>query len=270
MSVKLVRTSLLTVLLISNIVFSQTEKDYTPLETEEDTTSFATEGDFNQFVTEGDSLYHLFDNQGAQVKYLEALALDPGNGEIYWRLSRAAVDIGEHMDKNEQEPYFEKAIVYADSAVLVDSSSAIAYLRRAIALGKLALHKGVFKSVSLVKKVRESLEKSLELDDSDPTAHYVMGRTHFKLCEKPKIARSILGLGWANLETARSEFEKAIEIDSTFIMYRIDYAKYLMEEKEYDQAKKELELIADLPIRDEDDENYKKEAVELLSDEHFQ
>jgi len=270
MLVKLVKACILLVLLISTTVFSQTEEDYTPLVTEQDSSSFVTEGDFNQYVTEGDSLYHLFDNQGAQAKYLEALEINPENCEIYWRLSRAAVDIGEHLDKDEQESYFEKATAYADSAISVDSTSAVAHLRRAIALGKLALHKGVFKSVSLVKKVRASLEKSLELDDSDPTAHYVKGRTHHKLCEKAKLARSILGLGWANLDTAKAEYEKAIEIDSTFIMYHLDYAKYLMKVKEYEKAEKELKLIAELPIRDEDDQDFKKEAVELLTEEQFQ
>lgn len=226
-------------------------------------------GGTEELIAEGDSLYHLFDNRGAEAKYMEALKLEPGNAEIIWRISRAKVDIGEHLPKDQQEPYFEEAVQYADRAITADPKNAEAHLRRAIGLGKLALHKGVFKSISLVKQVRESLEESLRLDSSNPTTHYVMGRTHHKLCEKPAFARKILGLGWASEDTGVKEYEISIKMDGTFIMYRIDYAKFLIELERYSDAKAQLQKIAGLPIRDEDDEAYKKEASGMLKDKMF-
>ncbi len=217
-------------------------------------------------LQQGDSLYTLFDNEGARAAYSQAMAYEPQNPEILWKLSRANVDIGEHLEGDESEQHFNRALAFADSAIAADSASAEAHLRRAIALGKIALFKGVFKSVSLVKKVRASLERALELDPDNPTAHYVMGRTHHKLCEKPKIARKLLGLGWANREIGLQEYRRAIELDSAFIMYRIDYARLLLEMKMREEGKIQLELIADLPIRDEDDERFKQDALELLEE----
>lgn len=218
------------------------------------------------FIEKGDLLHAVFDNQGALGMYQAAMAYDPGNPEILWRLSRTCVDIGEHIEGDEAEEYFQRALGYADSAIAIAPDNPQGHLRRAIALGKIALFKGVFKSVSLVKQVKESLEKTLELDPEEPTAHYVMGRTHHKICEKPKIARKIMGLGWAEREIGLGEYRKAIELDSAFIMYRLDYARLLLEMTMREEGKRQLELIQQLPIRDEDDQRYKREAVELMKE----
>ena len=216
--------------------------------------------DVPTLIAEGDSIYHLFDNRGAEAKYLEALALEPGNAEIIWRISRAQVDIGEHLPEAEQEAYFEKALEYADQAIAADAENYEGHLRRAIALGKIALFKGVFKSIGLVKKVKESVDISISLDPEAPTPHYILARTHQKLCEKPKIALKLLGLSWADREISKKEYLRAIELDDTFIMYRYDYGKLLIEMGDKKTAKAEMEKVIELPVRDEDDEDLKKKA----------
>ena len=220
--------------------------------------------DIEALIAEGDSLHKLFDNQSAKAKYLQALELDSSNVETLWRLSRAQVDIGEHLSHNQQEAYFQQARKYAISAIQADTMHPQAYLRNAIALGKIALYKGVFKSISLVKQVRENLEKCLEIDPDEPTAHYVMARTHAKLCQKSRLVRKLLGLSWANEETALQEYQTAIKLDDSFIMYRLDYAKLLIDLKRNKEAAEQLKIIANLPIRDEDDQAFKEEAAIML------
>jgi tetratricopeptide (TPR) repeat protein len=201
---------------------------------------------------------------------LTALQLEPENSDIYWRLARAQVDIGEHQPEKEQEAYFARAVAYADSAIKYNPGDYHGHLRRAISLGKLALFKGVFKSVSMVKQVKQSLDTSLSINSEVPVAHYVMARTHQKLCEKPKIARVTLGLDWADRGIAEKEYLIAINLDPNFIMFRMDYAKLLMELDRYNEARIQLQKIAELPIKDEDDAELKKEAVTLLSGKKFQ
>ena len=219
----------------------------------------------DELMAEGDSLYSIFDNQGALSRYMEVHRLSPDNVEALWKISRAHVDIGEHhQPKSEQEGYFRKALIYADSAVILAPENAEAHTRRAIALGKIALFKGVFKSISLVKQVKESLERALEINPNLAVAHYIMGRTHSKICEKPKIARKLLGLGWADLDIGLEEYRKAIEIDSTFIMYRLDYARLLIRAGNMKEAEKQLLIIRDLPTRDEDDHLCRETADVML------
>lgn len=216
------------------------------------------------YIAQGDSLYRLFNNRGAEGKFIKALELEPRNAEILWRLSRTMTDIGEHLPADNQEAYYTSAVEYADKAIAADEKSPQGHLRRAIALGRLALFKGVFKSVSLVKQVKISLDRCLVLSPNDAVAHYVLARTHHRLCEKPKIALKVLGLGWADMEIAEKEFKRAIALDDTYIMFRYDYGKYLLELNRNKEAEVQFKKIMELPIRDEDDQEKKQEAQRIL------
>jgi FimV-like protein len=94
----------------------------------------------------------------------------------------------------------------------------------------------------------------------------VLGRTNAKICEKPRIIRWPLGLGWANMDDAIKNYEKSIELRPNFIMYRIDCARAYIEMDEYTKAREHLEKIASLPKEDEDDDQFRKEAIELLEE----
>ena len=91
-----------------------------------------------------------------------------------------------------------------------------------------------------------------------------MALTHAKVSTKWAPARSVLGLGWAELEIALKEYKKAEELKPNFVMIYVDYAKALMRDDQYELAKEKLEKALAAPIIDEDDEARKAEAKELL------
>jgi FimV-like protein len=226
-----------------------------------------------QLIAEGNEYAEkTFDNQKALEKYSEALEISPDNYEILWRLSRTHVDIGEHLagksdeEKQKQLEIYEKALEFAKKAVAANPEGAAGYTREAIAKGRIALFRGIWESIDLVKQTRADCEKAIALDSSEAAAYYVLGRTNAKVCEKPKIIRWPLGLGWANMDDAVINYEKAIELRPNFIMYRIDCARAYIEMDEYEKARIHLTKIADLPKEDEDDDTFRKEAVELLEE----
>ena len=94
---------------------------------------------------------------------------------------------------------------------------------------------------------------------------YLLGRTHDKICEKPYLLRLPLGLGWGDRDVAASSYEKAISCNPNFIMFRLDAAKNYIEMDEYQKAREHLQKIQQLPLYDEDDQQFKKEAVRLLA-----
>lgn len=211
-----------------------------------------------------------FENQKALQSYQAAVALEPNNYEALWRISRAHVDIGEHLpaateqEKAQQLQTYDKALEFANKAIAANANGAMGYTRRAIANGRIALFKGVWESLDLVKQTKADCEKALALDPKEPAAYYVLGRTHMKVSEKPRIVRWPLGLGWANLGDAVKNFEKAIALRSEFIMYRLDCARAYVEDDEYGKARTHLTAIATLPTMDEDDGQFRKEAQDLL------
>ncbi|AFN73798.1 Tetratricopeptide TPR_2 repeat protein [Melioribacter roseus P3M-2] len=229
-----------------------------------------------ELISEGDSYYKKFDNQKALEFYKKAEKLEPGNYEVLWRISRAYVDIGEHMpsstdeQKDEQLKTYKKALEYAEKAVKAAPDKSVTYLRRAIANGRIALYKGVFSVASVVNSVKADLEKAIELgnggNDIQAIAHYVLARTHAKTSEKWKPARSVLGLGWADNEIAIKEYKKAIELKPNFVMFYVDYAHSLIREDDYETARKMLKKALESPIEDEDDSVRKQEAKDLLEE----
>jgi tetratricopeptide (TPR) repeat protein len=238
------------------------------------TTLYAAVGDstsIGQLISEGNNFSEIvFDNQKALEKFNAALALAPNEYEILWRLSRTYIDIGEHLpaktdaEKQKQLEYYEKALSFAQKAIVANPKGAMGYTREAIANGRIALFKGIWDALDLVKKTKSDCETAISLDAKEPAAYYVLGRTNMKVCEKPKFVRWPLGLGWANMDDAMKNFEKAIELRPNFIMYRLDCARAYVEEKEYAKAREHLTKIATLSKEDEDDDTFRKEAQELL------
>lgn len=227
------------------------------------TAGFA-QGSVEQWIAKGDTAYKHFDDKAALQAFQHALKLDPKNYEVLWRLSRTYVDIGEHQPKDKQLDYYQKALMYADSAIHVNPNGDEGYLRRAIANGKISLFKGVFKSIGLVKKVKADCEKAIQLNPKNDVAYYVLARAHQEVARKPKFFRGPLGLGWASRKESKRLFEKALALHPTFIMFNLDYARLLVEMKDYKKAKEILKKIPTLPREDEDDPQYRKEAAELL------
>jgi tetratricopeptide (TPR) repeat protein len=101
-----------------------------------------------------------FENQKALDSYEAALKLDPNNYEVLWRISRSLVDLGEHLpagtdeEKAKQLELYDKSREFANKAIAANATGAMGYTRRAIANGRVALFKGVWESLDLVKQVR--------------------------------------------------------------------------------------------------------------------
>jgi tetratricopeptide (TPR) repeat protein len=222
-------------------------------------------------VAEGDRFAEkVFDNQKALQLYTEALPMAGNKYPVLWRLSRTYADIGAHMpsktdaEKQKQLETYETSLSYAKQSIEADPNGSLGYVRRAITSGRIALFKGIWDAIDLVKQTRADCEKAILIDPKEAAAYYVLGRTNAKVCEKPKIVRWPLGLGWANLDDAVANYEKAIELRPDFIMYRLDCARTYVEQDEYAKARAHLTAIQSLLKQNEDDDLFRAEAKELL------
>lgn len=228
----------------------------------------------NELIKQSDEFTEIKFNNQESIKVLEiALSKEPKNFDVLWRLSRAYVDYAEHLpsktddEQDIQLREYEKSLDFADKAIEVNGGSMLGYLRKAIVNGKIALFKGVFTSIGLVKQVKQDVEKAILLknggDNNLGVAYYVLGRTHSKVAEKSYLLRIPLGLTWGDRDIAKENFEKAIKLRPDFIMFRLDAAKNYIELEDYQKAKEHLLALRNMPKLDEDDEVLRIEAKNL-------
>lgn len=231
---------------------------------------------FKELIQQGDKFNTEFQHQKSLDAYKKADKLNPANWEVLWRISRAIVDIANKMpesnDKQKDEKFnkYKESFTYADSAVKLAPDQSVTYLRRAIVNGRIALFQGVFSAIGTVDDVKSDSERAIQLNNGgnyvQALSHYVLGRTHAKVCEKSYLVRLPLGLGWGDMEVAIRELQNAIKLKPNFRMFHLELAKAYIEEDEYELAKENLILVEKAPFVLEDDEEYLKEAKQLLKE----
>ncbi|HEY6907219.1 MAG TPA: tetratricopeptide repeat protein [Ignavibacteriaceae bacterium] len=227
-------------------------------------------------IQEGDKYTDEYNNEKALDSYLKADKLSHDNWKILWRISRSYVNIAVHMpsadgdQEDAQLAVLEKALGYADRAVKLAKDQSVVYVRRAVVNGRIALFKGVFTVGGVVNQVKDDCEKAIRLGNGDAytlaLAHYILGRTHAKVSEKWAPARAVLGLGWADKDTALVELKRAVDLYPNFRMFYLELGKAYLSNDEYDKAKYYLNKVVDTPKKDQDDDQVLAEAKQLLKD----
>ncbi|MGE5353942.1 MAG: tetratricopeptide repeat protein [Acidobacteriota bacterium] len=209
-----------------------------------------------------------FNNQKALETLTQADKLSPNNWEVTWRLSRTCVDLADHMSGGEQQAKYQQGLDYAEKAVKLAPDKSVTYIRRAIANGKIALFKGVFSVIGLVNKVKADAEKAIALGNGgsyvQAVSHYVLGRTHLKVCEKAYLVRLPLGLGWGDKDVAEKELKKAVDLYPNFRMFYLELAKAYIENDDFGKARDSLQKLQKSPKANQDDDKYLAESKALM------
>ncbi len=223
----------------------------------------------DELIAEGDSLCQNMQDMAtakeAMNKYLQALNQLESKYEALWRMSRILYYIGSHsQDKKDQQTLFSQGIYYGKKAVEAGLERPEGHYWLGVNYGKYGEVKGVLKSLSLVKPIKEEMNKVIELDRGfeGGGADKVLGRVYFKLP----------GFAGGNKEKSLEHLLKAKEFDPDDPLARLYLADTYLALNEVDKAKEELEFILSL----EDDPRWvsdiltcKEEARNLLKDKKF-
>lgn len=179
----------------------------------------------------------------AQTTYEKVLAVDAANIEARWKLSRLFYWLGTHeKSEDKQLAEFESGIRYSQEALKTDPSCVPCLFWMGVSYGKYGEVKGILQSLGLVPHIKEAMEKVLKKSPKFEYggAYRVLGRLYNKL-------PSIKG---GDNDKAIEYFNKAIEIGPTHLMNHRFLAEVLLDEGKKDEAKKELEFIANMPEAD--------------------
>ncbi len=231
-----------------------------------------------QLHKNADRLYAQFKPKEAANELLKILRMDPQNFEALIKLSRAYIDLGDMIPESTSDwkerrlKDYRTAEDYARRAIKANPNSTWSYFYLGASLGLTAVVSPIARQVELADEIRVALEKSLALDANNGFAYHAYGVWHRKISEIGKMSRvfaSVLygrSLPQGTLEKSVEYLKKAIALNPTVIVSRLELANTYMAMEDFQAARTMLSSIRNLPIQFSDDAKHKQKAEELLEE----
>lgn len=222
-----------------------------------------------ELIAQGDELYAMMKDMAtakeALAKYQKALGIAENRYEASWRIARIQYYIGAHSEsKKEKKAIFSQGVYWAKKAVELEPEKPDGHYWLGVNNGKYGETRGVLKSLSLVKPIKRSMNKIIELDRSyeDGGADRVLGRVFFK----------VPGFAGGSKDKSLEHLMKSKELGPKDALTRVYLAETLLKFKEVEKAREELNYVLNM----EDDDRWiigikesKAEAEKLLQKKDF-
>ena len=192
------------------------------------------------------------------------------SAEVFWRLARVQICLGDVVEGAESEAHYRKGEQLAREAVRLDSMSSNAHTWLAVAVGSIAVFEGSKSKIRMANEIKYHLDKAISLNPNDDVAYSVLGSFYAALGNiswlERQLAKIFLGrLPDGGYEEAESAFKQAIAIAPTVVRHH--YALGLLY-KSLDRdpdAVAEFESATSLPVVLARDVNDQRAARELLA-----
>ena len=225
-----------------------------------------------EHIALGDREHAARNAAGALKQYEAALAVDSNNADALVKAAYDAVDLGEFNPNAEQRTaLYRSAEQYARHAVAANPASPEAHFQLAVALGRTALTMGARDRVKFAAEVRAQALEALRLDPKHSGALHVMGVWNAEVMRlngfTRLVAKKLLGgqiFSEANWDNAQSYLERAVALDPDRITHRLDLAAVYVDRDQKSKAVEQYEWIANAPVVDYNDPNYKADAARRL------
>jgi len=223
-------------------------------------------------VAEGDALAARQQFRAALTQFKKADQSEPGHAEILVRISQ---QYSELVDATTTRPescrYAEASLNYAKRAVQADPNNAKAHLALAIAYGKMTYFTGNKTKIEYSKFIRDETLKSIELDPTNDYAWHVLGRWHAGIAGLNPILKFFAKLVYGSLPEASNEsavmyLKKAAELAPGRILHHQELAKLYAALGKSDLARKEWQIVLNLPANDPNGKKAHAEAREALGE----
>ncbi|XP_078542282.1 regulator of microtubule dynamics protein 1-like [Lissotriton helveticus] len=194
------------------------------------------------------------------------------NGEILWRLARAAHDYSQLSTTPDDE---KKRLIYeaadlAKKALDKDSSGFEAHKWFAITLNDIGEYEGIQTQIANAFEVKEHIEKAIELNDKDAATIHLLGQWSYFVAELPWAQKQIASMLFENPPTATFEealkfFEKAEAVSPNLYSKNMLFlGKTFLKLKNKEKAIMWFLKVKQFTARTDEDKQIMKEAIEVL------
>ena len=226
--------------------------------------------DAASLIKKGDDLYLARSGSLDSVKkaievWEKASALDPKSEEPLYKISMGYYYLGRFTDqKNDELTLFTKGKEYGEKAVALNPNSSPSQYWVAVNIGKWGEAKGIMKSLSMVKPMRDHLEKA---EKADPRYFFggparVLGRLYFK-------APSVISIG--DKKKAEEYLRKSLQLSPDYSLTMLYLAEVLADSGKKDEAKtlcEKIQSLSPMPGFERELANDKAEARKLQEKIH--
>ena len=210
--------------------------------------------------------------------YLEqAIALDSTSYEAQWRLAEVLMDIGKQTPDSVKSPardsLYELSEAHARIAASLQPDSVDGHYTLAAAIGRASLTKSKKERVKRATEIREVALRALAIDSTHDKTQHVLGRWNAEIMRlsgfERFFAKTFLGgkiFNAASWDSAVVYMDRAVALSPSTIYHRLTLAGILVDRKRYTEAREQLHRVAELPIYDVMDPQYKADAAALLEE----
>jgi tetratricopeptide (TPR) repeat protein len=185
-----------------------------------------------KLLWEANQLFREYKDAEALEKYELLLADEPDQQEALTKASIVCGRIGNRFpDDTRKSLYYQKAFGFAQKAMEIDSLSAESNYAMALSLSNLCQTVAIKDRMVQLNQIKTYLDQALIQNSNHAGAWHLMGRWAYKVANLSFAERSAnklltqLPLPTSTNEMAINAFIKAIELDSSNMLYYYDLAR---------------------------------------------
>ncbi|MEP6596569.1 MAG: hypothetical protein ABJA71_11520 [Ginsengibacter sp.] len=227
--------------------------------------------DVNTIVREGQQFEASMNDKQAIIKYKEAIKLEPGNLYVICKCSELCSRIGGRYkdDKKKMTDYYTAAKVYADKAIILDTTSSEANFVMAMIIGRTAMLKAGKEKLNSVRDIKKYADLAIKYNPNNFKAWHVLGKWFYEISILNFFERAAAQIFYgtlpkASINDAIRAFEKSKELNPAMLLNYLELAKAYKKNSEDGKAELLLKTMLALPLKTEDDPTIIAEGTALL------
>lgn len=221
-------------------------------------------------IAKGDAFGERLQANEALQFYLPADKLEPNNAELLVRIARQYRHLmSDASSKKEKLRLGYISLGFAQRAATLAPNNADAQLSPAISYGKMLPSMGSKEQVDASPRIKEAVDRTLQLNPKNDTAWHILGRWNRVLADMNPLKRMLAGALYGNLpvttnEAAEKCLLKAIALNPNRLMHYIELGRIYAAMGRKEDARKFIEKGLSMPNKEKDDPEMKTIGQELL------
>ncbi|MCU0616297.1 MAG: hypothetical protein MUD17_04305 [Gemmatimonadaceae bacterium] len=221
-----------------------------------------------ELLADGDRAFEARRATDALARYEQALSLAPDRYDVLWRTSRTLIDVGEaEANETKRRAAFARANELAARAVKANPSDAEGHFHQSRALGRVALSVAPRQRTKYAVEIRETAMRALAIDPDHAGAQHVLGRWHAEIMRlngfMRSMAKTFLGgrvFDQASWGEAVRLLEGACDQEPNRTIHLLALGQVYRDAGDKVAARRALEAAVRAPLKDPNDDVYKREA----------